>query len=199
MTLNYAEWVDSSIGITEELIPVFERYLLHSLATDASFMGQSCIDALSLNNSSIALGYLKRLGEVGLKCVFVETAREVTDFVEKLGPFPWELDPFFICIRTEKIETMKKIRGLEEYREVAGSAVSDEVEPIVRRRFFEVDSLFRHLRNALAHGCFRLVQDRLFFFDLKQDSQLLSCCAVVPFDVLDRWYEISCSMAKRRL
>ncbi len=199
MNDKYSNWVDASIGITNQLVPIFERYLLRSLATGVSAMGESCIDALSLANSSIALGYLTRLKEIGLKCDFVGTSKEVADHVESLGTAPWTADPFFVCIRSENSETKKRISNLKEYQEVADSAVSQEVGPLVRRRFYEVDSIFRHLRNALAHGCFRVSGKNLFFFDLKQDNDLLSCCALVPFSVLEDWYELSCNMAKRKL
>ena len=199
MNEKYSSWVDASIGITKQLVPIFERYLLRSLATGASAMGESCIDALSLSNSTIALGYLTRLEGIGLKCNFVCTSKEVADYVECLGAAPWTAEPFFVCIRSEKSETKKKISNLKEYQEVADSAVSQEVGALVQRRFYEVDSIFRHLRNALAPGCFRVSDKNLFFFDLKQDSDLLSCCALVPFSVLEDWYKLSCNMAKRKL
>ncbi|MCI5950397.1 MAG: hypothetical protein SOX20_03990 [Parolsenella sp.] len=196
---NFSAWADASLKITDELIPIFERYLLHSLATGASSMGQSCIDALSLCNSAIAMGYLKRLEAIGLKCSFVGSSSEVDSFVEKLGDKPWEADPFFVCIRSVRTETIQRIHELREYQEVAASAVSKEVGNMVKRRFIEVDSLFRHLRNALAHGRFRVNGTNLFFFDLKQDGKSLSCCALVPLSTLNEWYEVSCNVAKRRL
>ena len=196
---NYSAWADASLKITDELIPIFDRYLLHSLATGASSMGQSCIDALSLCNSAIAFGYLKRLEVIGLKCSFAGSTSEVDSYVEKLGDKPWEADPFFVCIRSARTETIQRIHELREYQEVAASAVSEEVGEIVQRRFIEVDSLFRHLRNALAHGQFRVNGTNLFFFDLKQDGKSLSCCALVPLSTLNEWYEVSCNVAKRRL
>lgn len=183
------------------MISIYERFLLGSLATDSSLMGYDCIETLSLNNSSIAKGYLVRLKEIGLNPNFLESSEEVERYLKEMDGNPWDQSPFLVLTRSDNSKLLSQVESLSEYREVTSSKAVIEVAPMVKRRFQEVDGLFRHLRNALAHGCFRYIADSesLFFFDLKSNKTGVSCVGLEPLKVLNAWYGVSCEFAEDRL
>ena len=200
-SLDYCSWVTKPAKIPPEMVPVYERYLLGSLATDASLMGHDCVRVLSLKNSSIAKGYLARLEEIGLAPDFVDSSEEVGNYILNMDGMPWEQSPYLVMTRSENTKLLKQIVELNEYREAASSKVANEVEPMIKRRFQEVDALFRHIRNALAHGCFKYLEssDSLFFFYLKQDKSGVSCIGLERIKTFDDWYGLSCSLAELKL
>ena len=86
--LDYCSWVTKPAKIPPEMVSVYERYLLGSLATDASLMGHDCVRVLSLKNSSIAKGYLARLEEIGLAPDFVDSSEEVGSYIQNIDGMP---------------------------------------------------------------------------------------------------------------
>lgn len=201
MCADYRSWVLKPAVIPDKMISIYERFLLRSLATDSSLMGYDCIETLSLSNSSIAKGYLVRLKEIGLNPNFLESSEEVERYLEEMDGNPWDQSPFLVLTRSDNSKLLSQVKSLSEYREVASSKAVIEVAPMVKRRFQEVDGLFRHLRNALAHGCFRYIADSesLFFFDLKSNKTGVSCVGLEPLKVLNAWYGVSCEFAEDRL
>lgn len=201
MAIDTSNWSSPKpASIPLELVPVFERYLLGTLATDCSRMGNDFIPTLSLSYSSYAESYLNRMRE-HLNISFKDSSADVENEVNTWTVDPWTLDPFYICTRTENVKTKNQVERLAEYQGMADTKISEEVGPLIKRRFHEIDSIYRHLRNALAHGCFRLVNhcegNRLFFYDLSGNS--LTCVALVPLSTLEKWYSLACSSAKRQL
>lgn len=201
MCADYRSWVLKPAVIPDKMISIYERFLLRSLATDSSLMGYDCIETLSLSNSSIAKGYLVRLKEIGLNPNFLESSEEVERYLEEMDGNPWDQSPFLVLTRSDNSKLLSQVKSLSEYREVTSSKAVIEVAPMVKRRFQEVDGLFRHLRNALAHGCFRYIADSesLFFFDLKSNKTGVSCVGLEPLKVLNAWYGVSCEFAEDRL
>lgn len=198
MSVDYRSWISLPGKIPDKMISIYERFLLRSLATDSSLMGYDCIETLSLKNSSIAKGYLARLEEIGLNPNFLESSEEVERYLEEIHGNPWDQPPFLVLTRSENQKLISQVKALSEYREVTSSKAAIEAEPMVKRRFQEVDGLFRHLRNALAHGCFRYIEqsESLFFFDLKPDKSGVSCVGLEPLKVLNAWYGVSCEFAE---
>lgn len=201
MAIDTSNWSSPKpASISLELVPVFERYLLGTLATGCSRMSNDFIPTLSLNYSSYAEGYLSRMRE-HLNVSFKDSSADVEKEVCTWTVDPWDCDPFYICIRSDNPKTTSQVEHLAEYRDAADTKISSEAEPLIKRRFHEIDSIYRHLRNALAHGCFRLVDhcegNRLFFYDLSGNS--LTCVALVPLSILEEWYSLACSSAKGRL
>lgn len=204
--MDYSTWSIRPDHLDKSMVLLYERFLLGSLATGASMMSLGFIDALHLSNSSLAQGYLTRLAKGGCKIEFKENAADVEAVIEGFGCDPWDdsLSTCFIGTRSEKVETLERIKALPEYAQSEGSNLSEETTPLIKRRFIEVDSVYRHLRNALAHGCFRQIEqegdieDKLFLFDIdKNDS--VSCCALLNKEILDSWYSIACNVAETKL
>ena len=169
-------------------------------------MSCSFMETLNLTSSALAEGYLTRLSKAGVNLIFKDSAAGVEEAIEAFGSVPWDdkLEPYFIATRSEKDATVLRIKSLPEYKQLENSGLEEETTPIIKRRFIEVDSVYRHLRNALAHGCFRCTSKknadckRLFFYDLDRNSSV-SSCALIPISTLNDWYKISCSVAKKKL
>lgn len=188
------------------MVRLYERFLLGTLATGASKMSDSFISVLGISSSLLAESYLTRLSGEGVVFDFKDSAADVEKAVGEFACSPWDegLDPYFIATRTEKDEAVKQIKSLSEYREAENTGLGEEATPLIKRRFIEVDSVYRHLRNALAHGCFRVLTEsgpsnkKLFFYDIDRNDAV-SCCALVSFAMLENWYQVACDLAKKKL
>lgn len=204
--MDYSNWSDKPEHLDENMVRLYERFLLGTLATGASKMSDGFISELGISSSLLAESYLTKLSGESFSFDFKDSAADVEKAVAEFKCSPWDegLDPYFIATRTEKDETVKQIKSLTEYREVKNTGLGEEATPLIKRRFIEVDSVYRHLRNALAHGCFRVLtesspaNEKLFFYDVDRNDAV-SCCALVSVAMLDDWYQVACDIAKKKL
>ena len=204
--MDYSTWSVKPDHLDKKMVQLYERFLLGSLATGASKMSRDFISALGITTTALAEGYLRKLAGKKIRFDFKELAADVEKAVTELAVDPWDatLPSYFIAVRSTKDELDSQIQSLPEYKEAKNKNLGEEVTPLIKRRFFEVDTIYRHLRNALAHGCFRQIaagdqeEERLFFYDIDTKGNV-SCCSLVPFAMLDRWYEASCEAANKKL
>ena len=206
IAVDYSTWSVKPDHLDENMVRLYERFLLGSLATGASKMSSDFISALGITTTALAEGYLTKLAGEKICFDFKELAADVEEAVTELGADPWDatLPSYFIAVRSAKDELDSQIQSLPEYKEAKDKNLGKEVTPLIKRRFFEIDTIYRRLRNALAHGCFRLIaagdqeEERLFFYDIDTKGNV-SCCSLVPFAMLDQWYEASCRVANKKL
>lgn len=202
--MDYSSWSIKPKHIEGHLAILFERFLLGTLAVGASRMGTGFIEALNISNSAMAQAYLERMRKIGFEPQFKDSASEVEEAIVELGCDPWNrnLGAYYFGTRSEKEETLSEIKALPEYIQSKESKLAAEATPLIKRRFVEIDSIYRHLRNALAHGCFRLLEREkapdIFFYDIDRNGSV-SCCAVLPFDVLEALHRLNCDIAEKRL
>lgn len=204
--MDYSTWSVRPECIEGDLASLYERFLLGSLATGASKMSDDYIETLGILNSVLAEIYLTKLAGDCLIFDFKESAADVETAVSNFGCNPWDdhLAPYFIATRSEKEATIKEIELLPEYKQAEQTKMGKEAVPIIKRRFIEIDSVYRHLRNALAHGCFRMVDrggsgDKNFFFYDVNRCDAVSCCSLIPMSIFNTWYETACDVAQKKL
>ena len=84
-----------------------------------------------------------------------------------------------------------EIKKLPEYERAKSSPLKQEQTKIVVQRFLNIDTLFRHMRNALAHGCYfefeMSDQPAFFLFDINQYKEL-SAVFSITFSRLQLWH-----------
>lgn len=201
--MNYNDWPRRPKSYNIELIQIVDRYLLGSLAIGVSQMSRSFIEALDVTLSVEAETIVKQLAGESLDMVFFDSAAELKEKFESLQieNSPWEHEEYFYCIRTNKAEARTKVESLKEYEKANRQGLKEEATSQIKRRFYELDSIFRHLRNALAHGCFRYIdasdsifgKSMFFFFDL--NSEKVTSIGVLSVERLSLWYTSLCRIA----
>ena len=155
MDIDYLGWIPEDCHLDENRAWIVEKYLLKSLAVGASKRSRGFIDELEIRHSSSAEALLKRLESDDFRFDFKNNAHEVESYVVELEGLPWELGEYYVCTRSDKKALIDAVSELDEYIAVDSSSLADEGLPQIKERFREVDAVFRHLRNAIAHGCFR--------------------------------------------
>lgn len=202
MSFDYQIWLKSISSNKEYPKEVIERFLFNSLAIGTSKRTEGFIRELKISHSSSAQLFLERLNHEAFQTIFFDEVGDVEAYVESLNCLPWESEEFYACTRSKKAALYHAINELPEYKAVMGSKLKNEGKTFIRRRFQEIDAVFRHIRNALAHGCFcfheKETQGRLFFFDVN-DANRVSAVGYLSLQSLDACYALCCQMAERRL
>lgn len=197
-------WVDEGSSIPEQLVPIFERFLLGSVSVGVSKRTSGFIDELNLVNSQLVTVFLKKMEDNEFQFEFKRNASEVEKAIENNSNQPWDDGEKYICVPSSKKELSTAIDNLHEIKELESSVLREDVKEIVRARFNELDAIFRHLRNALAHGCFRYINSSkngngsIFFFDINSSGDV-SAIATLSLERLDSWYNLICSNAKKKV
>ena len=205
--MDYSNWSARPMEYPEDLIRIIDRFLFGSLALGASEMSKGFIRALDVTFSSEAQAVVERFGDESFDLRFFDSA---TSLEEELGnrcsnADPWDCGEYYFCTRSNKANAKGEIENLEEYKKVNRAGIKREATHDVKRRFFELDSVFRHLRNALAHGCFRYIakddasmhEKALFVYDLSGSK--ISAAGLLSVSRLNSWYSDLCTIAGGRL
>lgn len=204
MSFNTDGWALKPNEWTDDLYRVIRRFLICSLAYDTTQMASSFMEALNIHGSAVAEQFLKEIEKrFGFEIDFCESAKEVEEKTSGYGEKPWDFKGcYFICVRSEKDSLTRVVKQTTDYADSASNRLEKGANEVILRRFYEVDAIYRHLRNGLAHGCFRVLCEktdpRLFVFDVNQYGTL-SACILLSFFHLDDLYELACSVAKRKL
>ena len=197
----------SSSNLPDGYMELLCPYILGCPAIGASAISKGFIVDLKLINSAAAEIWIGILDPNHKIIRFVENAEMVESYAEDHKNELFNDDEYYICTRTEREVVKNAIESLPEYQSsLAGPVTGEKVADLVKRRFFEVDSVYRHLRNALAHGCFKPVvyapsgtsEERLFFFDKKSDGKL-TAIGLLSLKTLSSWYTKACNQAQKRL
>lgn len=204
MLENVDKWPCCPNGWSDEMSCIVKRYLFRSPAYGVSRMAESFTDSMRITQSALAEAMLERIKEkIEIEPAFFDSGPEVEKALDKYGESPWNKEEdFYICTRTNKDSLREAIEKTAEssVKEVPGLG-SDATKNILRR-YNELDAMYRHIRNAIAHGCFRVVttggEDRFFFFDISS-SGTISACGMLKFSSLDAWYNLSCEVAQKKL
>lgn len=181
MTISVEGWADAGTAIPKVLEPIFEHYLLGTLAVGVSARSRGFIEELGIVTAAEADDWLKRLEE----CVAIDPKKKTSEVEEvvALRPVAWEGDTYCTYRRHDHV-------GVP-----SGEKAPSGADPIAKSQLKKIDGFYRHLRNALAHGRFRLVGEegavRLFYFDLDNQKRL-TAVGLVPTASLNELREEAC-------
>lgn len=202
MELNLKALLPSNSSIPTEVIPLYERYLLASPAIGASIRSSGFISDLGITTSALAEEWPRILDPEDNIIQFFESAASLEKRAIELQSNNLLFGPnqYYLCTRSEKSQLIKTVEKLDEYSASASSKLGKKATKLIMRRYYEVDSVYRHIRNALAHGCYELIaHDRFFFLDLDNDAAKLTAIGVLTTNTLEKWYKEACNLAERKL
>lgn len=203
MTIDTSGWTQPNTEISDELRSLFERYLLACPAIGTSRLSNGFIQDLGIRTSSLAREWLRQLDPEHAILQFTDKVEQANELIalkqvegRLFGP-----SEYYICHRTERQATRDVIQSLPEYAETSQSKLGKKATDSIKRRFFEVDAIYTHVRNALAHGCFRFLEEdgTLFFFDRRAEDKNLSAAGLLHVETLNRWYKKACDLAGKKL
>ena len=205
--MDYSKWSVRPTEYPKDLIRVIDRFLFGSLALGVSEMSEGFILALDVTLSTEAQAIVEGLSDESFSLRFFDSS---TALEEELSEYcqssdPWNCGEYYFCTRSNKANVRGEIENLKEYKKVNRAGIKSEATQHVKRRFFELDSVFRHLRNSMAHGCFRYIAEcdaapnekALFFYDLSGSK--ITAAGLLSMSRLDAWYTGLCRIAGGKL
>ncbi len=202
MALDIKTLFSPNTSIPKEVIPLYERYLLACPAIGASIRSSGFIDELGITTSALAKEWLRVLDPNHDIIQFFDSAADLEKETDKRQASNQLFGPsqYYLCTRSEKACLAKSVKRLNEYSESESSKLGKQATQLIMRRYYEVDSVYRHIRNALAHGCFQLTSNgRFIFFDTGSDTEKITALGMLTTTTLEKWYEKACSLAEKKL
>lgn len=202
MQLDFKALFSSNSSIPTEIVPLYEQYLLASPAIGASARSSGFISDLGITTSALAEEWLRVLNPERSIIHFYESAASLEEKAIELQGNNLLFGPnqYYLCTRSEKTQLIRSVEKLDEYSASANSKLGKRATKLIKRRYYEVDSVYRHIRNALAHGCFELnTHDRFFFLDMDGDAEKLTAIGMLTINTLEEWYKKACNLAERKL
>lgn len=154
---------------------VIRNYVFGSLSVGCSKMHDSFIEHYRIHRSSQAEAKLERFcDEITIKYDF-KKVDELEEFLDKKVKDDlefWQKEEQYYFWVSHKTE----VRNLVRLNNIIPEDADNVEEKIVIERFYELDSFYRHIRNAIAHGQFikiRINNDPvLLFFDNTIDKKI---------------------------
>lgn len=204
MSMNVSGWSLRPTEWGDELNRVIRLFLICSPAYDVTHMAQSFIESMNITKSAVAEQFVEEMKkELGVSIDFCDDALEVERHIEGFADDPWDSESeYLVCVRSKKESLTNAVKQATDYGRDAANQLEKKANENILRRFYEVDAVYRHLRNGLAHGCFRLVErggnQYLFFFNVNEGGNV-SACGLLSFEHLDCLYQLGCTVAKREL
>lgn len=195
---DYLEWVTPLNESDSEFIHfLIKEYLINSPALEVSARSKGWITRFGIKDSDDAEILFDSLTDK-LRVFASDKQRCASSSaeVEKLlranrcldGPF-WNEKPFIVY--TIPNDAKSQVAAAISSSIEGNSALKESKKKLVKAKYQQADALFRHIRNALAHGCFqpKLVDSRhrVCIFQDASITGELSARMVISEEVLRSW------------
>lgn len=137
-----------------------QRFVMESEAIETSKLTNGFIKDLSIDRTQRADSFLGKL-RLTSGGIYYRTCDNPSDLVNRLGDRTseafFEEGGEFVCFSySTPAGVTHSIERLKEFQ--SGAKRKEGKRKQVKARFYQLDSLLRHLRNAFAHGQFRIVE-----------------------------------------
>ena len=200
-SLNVAPSIDltswTRVGdfkLSGSVIQLFEWYVLGTPAINVSKRSKGFIQAAHIDTTLAAEAFFNSLNENAFSIQVLDNSSDLETKINELQKHNsefWLDGELALMVRGDKADAVKAVKQLSEYRRAEASALKTEQTTIVIRRFLNIDTLFRHIRNALAHACFfefeLNTEQAIFMFDLNQSGNL-SAVFSLSISRLQTWH-----------
>ena len=195
-TIDIAPWVKvNDFKLTDEAKKLFEWFVLGTPAIGVSQRSSGFIEYAHVNTTLTAEALFAALQKNGPAiCVYDSSAELRTEIskIQKLNTTFWFTGECAHMVKGDNDGAKNEIKKLSDFILASNSALKKEQTSIVHRRFLNIDTLFRHIRNALAHGCYFQFcldsQPYFFLFDLNQYGELSAVFSLSYSRLLD-WHK----------
>ena len=191
------EWFSTDTPF-EDFQKYVEFFLINTPALETSYRSEGWITRYKINESDTidALFYLLT-EDINYyhseNDNFATTSRDLVEILKmknKLHGEFWEGQDFIIFTPSHK--EYEQINELVEQKKIVDPLLEFNVKRIFKYRFKQLNSLFTHIRNALAHGAFAKKQTKKGYKYIFQDynSQGNICARIVIKEqTLNRWID----------
>lgn len=204
VSVNESDWLEpqensSSMFDDEDIRFAFEEFLIKSPSVGCSCLAKDFIDGQRVTTSALAEVLRNHLLEK-VEFEFFDGSPNLKSEISKVvvgGSDVWRDGEYAYLVLNFPNAAIDRFKELDGCRQRNAAYIEKEAEKIVLERFKEVDSIYRHLRNALAHGTFKKVyvsnEKGLFLYDLNRDGNL-SAVMFLTFARLKNWRQLRCQM-----
>lgn len=196
--IDHIEWLDNVETLDTDLgKTVIREFLLCSPALEVSARSEGWISRFGINDSDDAEILFNELTR-GVRVVKSAGCRYATSTseVERLlcaeglmgGEF-WNTASFIVYTvpNDAKTQVNKAVAAATD----GNTLLKDKKKALVKDKYLQVDALFRHLRNAIAHGAFQIKEmhpgRRICVFQDASNSGDLSARLVIKEKTLREW------------
>ena len=195
---DYLDWISP----LEESDPSFlyflmKEFLIKSPALDVSVRSNGWITRFGVNDSDDAEVLFDTLTE-GINCFtskksrYANSASEVERLLREnrclTGPF-WIEKQF--AVYTIPNDVKSQVGSAIDTASKSNAALKGAKRKLIKDKYLQMDALFRHIRNSLAHGSFqpRLIDERhkVCIFQDSSVSGDLSARIVLKEETLRKW------------
>mgnify|MGYP004646247385 FL=1 len=196
--INHIEWLDNVDTLDTDLgKTVFREFLLCSPALEVSARSKGWISRFGINDSDDAEILFDELTR-DVRVIKSDGSRYATSAseVERLlctegliaGEF-WNAASFIVY--TVPNEAKTQVNKAVEAATDGNTLFKDKKKTLIKDNYLQVDALFRHLRNAIAHGAFQIKEvdsgKRICVFQDASNSGDLSARLVIKEKTLREW------------
>ena len=195
---DHIEWITSLDTADIDFVQfLLKEFLINSPALEVSARSEGWITRFGINDSDDAETLFGSLTDK-LRCFTSDKQRFAanSDEVERLlnkyrclsGPF-WNENPFIVYTILNDVRKQVDIAITNSTEK--NSVLKESKKKLVKAKYQQVDALFRHIRNALAHGSFqpKLIDSRhrVCIFQDSSTSGDLSARMVIGEETLRHW------------
>lgn len=196
--VDYIEWIDDVDTLDTDLGHlVLREFLLRTPALEVTVLSDGWINRFRIHDSDDAEALFEELtANIRLlkktNCRYASSAKEVEELLRKenllKGRF-WGNSSFAVYTVPNDVKTQVESAIVSAVSQ--NSLLKDKKKQLVKAKYLQVDALFRHIRNAIAHGAFqiKMVDDRhkVCVFQDSSVSGDLSARIVLGEEILREW------------
>ena len=196
--IDYIEWIDDIDTIDTDLGHLLLReFLLRTPTLEASVRSDGWINRFRIHDSDDAETLFEEL-TTNVRLLrntnprYASSAKEVEDLLRVVNLLEgryWESSSF--AVYTVPNDAKKQVESAIDSAVSQNSLLQDKKRQLVKAKYLQVDALFRHIRNAIAHGAFQIkkVDDRhkVCVFQDSSVSGDLSARIVLGEEILREW------------
>ena len=195
---DYLEWIDDVKSLDTDFGRFLLReFLLRTPTLEASARSDGWINRFRIHDSDDAETLFEEL-TTNVRLLrkanprYASSAKEVEELLRDGGLLEgrfWENAPF--AVYTVPNDAKKQVESAIDSAVSQNSLLKDKKKQLVKTKYLQVDALFRHIRNAIAHGAFqiKMVDDRhkVCVFQDSSVSGDLSARIVLGEEILREW------------
>lgn len=196
--IDYIEWIDDIDTLDTDLGHlVLREFLLRTPTLEASARSDGWINRFRIHDSDDAEALFEEL-TASVRLLknanprYASSAKEVEELLRDGGLLEgcfWENASF--AVYTVPNDAKKQVESAIDSAVYRNSLLKDKKKQLVKAKYLQVDALFRHIRNAIAHGAFqiKMIDDRhkVCVFQDSSVSGDLSARIVLGEEILREW------------
>lgn len=196
--IDYIEWIDDIDTLDTDLGHlVLREFLLRTPALEASARSDGWINRFQIHDSDDAEALFESMTEK-IKVIssdryrYASSVDEVARLLQREGLLDgsfWEKGSFAVYAIPNEAKT--QVKKAVDSAVATNNMLKSKKSKLIKVKYLQVDALFRHIRNAIAHGAFQIkkVDDRhkVCVFQDSSVSGDLSARIVLGEEILREW------------